>query len=98
MKISQDWIACDVDQTLLRDGKPNPAVIAWLRKKHASGHRLILWSARGSEHAQAAAQLCAVVDLFTVIIGKPGLILDDQNWGWIRHTEAVSWAAAGIPA
>lgn len=98
MKISQDWIACDVDDTLLREGMPNPAVVLWLRKKHAAGHRLILWSARGSEHAQTAAQACEIAHLFTAIIGKPGLILDDLNWGWIKYTEAVRWVAAGMPA
>lgn len=82
-------IAVDVDGTLHVAGLPNHRVIEWCRKKAADGFTLILWSSRGEAYARNAAKLFGVEDLFPVIISKPGYIVDDMGWSWIKYTHIV---------
>ena len=81
-------IAVDVDGTLFAGGKINERLVAWLAEKKSQGFVLILWSARGAEYAGNAAALCPA-GLLSVIISKPGFIVDDTGWGWIRYTKVV---------
>ena len=82
-------IAVDVDGTLHRYGKLNEPLIAWCRKQKEAGFQLMLWSSRGQSYAKAAAEELGVVDLFDVICSKPGFVVDDQGWSWIKFTRIV---------
>ena len=83
-------IAVDVDGTLSLSGVPNTKLIEWLRERRDEGFTLTLWSARGEAHARNAAELFGVTDLFAAIISKPGYIVDDKGWSWIRFTQVVT--------
>jgi hydroxymethylpyrimidine pyrophosphatase-like HAD family hydrolase len=83
-------IAVDVDGTLLISGQPNTKLIAFLRTKKEEGFTLHLWSSRGETHARRTAEAFGVTDLFHVICSKPGFVIDDQGWNWIRYTAIVS--------
>lgn len=83
-------IAVDVDGTLHRSGIPNKEAIEWLRNQKKKGFKLILWSSRGEDYARRAAEKLEVIDIFDVIISKPGYILDDDGWRWIKFTCVVN--------
>jgi hydroxymethylpyrimidine pyrophosphatase-like HAD family hydrolase len=86
----QKVMAVDVDGTLVCDGKVTPEIIAWLQARKVDGFRLMLWSARGRDHALGAiATFDLPVDLFDDVISKPGYILDDHGWEWTRYTQVV---------
>lgn len=76
-------IAVDVDGTL------NPRLIEWLRGQKTKGFKLMLWSSGGEEHAMDAAVRFGAVELFDLICSKPGYIIDDQGWGWIKYTKVI---------
>ena len=58
----------------------------------------MLWSSRGSAYAMKAAVLYGIEDLFSVICSKPGYIVDDQGWNWIRYTRVIrSLSLTGPP-
>lgn len=82
-------IAVDVDGTLHRNGVANDRVIEFCKKQKALGFRLMLWSARGKEYAQSAADKFGVTGLFDDIVSKPGYVLDDQGWSWIKYTHVI---------
>lgn len=83
-------IAIDVDETLItRLGKLDEPLAEWVRKKHDEGYETILWSARGRKHAQAAADRHGIADYFDSILSKPGYIVDDLGWSWIKYTQVV---------
>ena len=82
-------IAVDVDGTLTHRGAKNVRLIAWLREQKAKGFKLLLWSAQGQAHAQRAADAYGIATLFDTITGKPGYIVDDKGWGWIRGTRVL---------
>jgi len=82
-------IACDVDGTLHQQGEPNTRLIAWLRARKAEGFSITLWSARGEQHARMMAKRCECVELFDHIVSKPGYVVDDLGWSWIKYTEVV---------
>ena len=80
-------IAVDVDGTLHICGEPNTRAIEWLKARKAEGFTLMLWSMRGEAHARLISGQMGCADLFDVIVSKPGYILDDEGWGWIRRTQ-----------
>ena len=82
-------IAVDVDGTLLRYGKPNKKIIDYIKKQHSEGYTMLLWSARGKDHAEKAAVKCGIDKLFQVIISKPSFIIDDKGWSWIKYTRRI---------
>ena len=82
-------IAIDVDGTLQQRGSPNKRLIEWCKERKADGFTLILWSARGEVYARNYAELFGVLDLFDLICSKPGYIVDDQGWGWIKYTRVI---------
>ena len=82
-------VAVDVDGTLSAGGVLNKAVLAWAEQCRANGLFVILWSARGMEHARRMAEQFGCVQSFDAILPKPGYILDDQGWGWVRYTQVV---------
>ena len=79
-------IFCDVDGTLIVSGMVNARLVDWLRLRHADGFELVLWSSRGREHAEKAASVAGCADLFRSIVSKPGYIVDDKGWTWIKYT------------
>jgi hydroxymethylpyrimidine pyrophosphatase-like HAD family hydrolase len=83
-------IAVDVDGTLHVNGRVNQAVVEYCKARKADGFRLMLWSARGLGHAQRAADQFGLVDLFDDIVSKPGYVLDDLGWSWIKYTRIIS--------
>ena len=82
-------IAVDVDGTLHTNGVVNARVVEFCRTQKARGFVLTLWSARGKRYAQAAAERFGVEDLFDDIVSKPGYVLDDQGWNWIKYTHVI---------
>ncbi len=91
-------VAVDVDGTLLKkNGEANLATVDWLRAAKAQGYTLFLWSARGEAHARRAAELCGVTELFCAILAKPGYILDDVGWTWIRFTRVIHSLDQSLP-
>jgi len=79
-------LAVDVDGTLVVNGKLNTLVSDYARRKLAAGFEVILWSARGKAYAETQADKFGVRDCFSVIISKPGFIVDDRGWSWIKYT------------
>lgn len=82
-------IAVDVDDTLHVNGRVNQKLVKWCEQQKANGYSLMLWSARGKQYAQAAAEQFCVAHLFDDIVSKPGYIVDDQGWSWIKFTHVV---------
>lgn len=82
-------IAVDVDGTLISRFSINESLIKLLALKKSEGHELILWSARGKEHALRAAKKTGTEHLFDAIISKPGTVVDDLGWGWVKWTRVI---------
>ena len=72
----------DVDDTLVRSvGSkriPMPRIIEPVKRLHAEGAVLYLWSTAGNEYARATAEELKISDCFVGFLPKPTLILDDQ--------------------
>ena len=85
----QKVIAVDVDGTLSLRGQPNTKLIEWCKAKASEGFSLMLWSSQGEQHARDMADRFGCADLFHVICSKPGAIVDDKGWGWIKYTTVV---------
>jgi hydroxymethylpyrimidine pyrophosphatase-like HAD family hydrolase len=83
-------IAVDVDGTLHREGISNTRLILWLEEQKAAGYSLMLWSMRGEEHARRVASHCNAEHLFDLICSKPGYVVDDQGWQWIKETKIIT--------
>jgi len=80
-------IFVDIDGTLTSRGKLNSVVIEYCRRKKAEGFDIVLWSARGREYAEDIATRFGLTNFFTATIGKPGYIIDDIGWSWIKNTK-----------
>jgi ribonucleotide monophosphatase NagD (HAD superfamily) len=72
---------CDVDGVLLRNGRINSDVKAFLEQRQAEGHEVLIWSARGREHAR---KVCEMAELECECVPKPQAILDDRGWEWVK--------------
>lgn len=90
-------IAVDVDGTLHTNGVLNRRVVEFCEQKTASGFSLFLWSARGKDYAQSAAVRFGVAGLFDDVISKPGFVLDDQGWNWIKYTRVIRSLRDDLP-
>lgn len=82
-------IAVDVDGTLIKNGRVVHSLVAWLWERRADGHRLMLWSSRGRDHALGAIELGGLHGLFDDVVAKPGYVVDDMGWDWTRYTHIV---------
>ena len=94
-------IAVDVDRTLVdQDGQLDVGLVDWLRVQQRLGWDLMLWSSRGEDPARQVAQRHQVAGMFSVILAKPGVILDDQGADWLRHVQVVrpEWIPRPPPA
>lgn len=79
-------LAVDVDGVLLRQSKINAKVVELVKTRHQQGFEIVVWSARGTAYARQWAESAGITSLCVAIIGKPGYIIDDQGWGWVRYT------------
>jgi hydroxymethylpyrimidine pyrophosphatase-like HAD family hydrolase len=82
-------IAVDVDGTILLSSGENQLAVAFLKSRKAEGFDLMLWSARGEDHAREVATRFGIANLFKTICAKPGYILDDKGWEWIKYTKVI---------
>ena len=83
-------IYIDVDKTLINPiGAVNTRIVDWAKSKHAEGFDLVIWSSRGTDHAINAANKSGLQDIILAAISKPGFIIDDQGWGWIKYTRWI---------
>jgi hypothetical protein len=80
-------IAVDVDDTLIRGGVVDGELVAWVEAMRGRGWFVMLWSARGLDHARQAAELSGIA--WDAVVPKPGVAVDDVGWGWVRHTVAL---------
>ena len=83
-------VAIDVDGCLQNEGNPNEKLIKWCETQKKNNVTLILWSSRGEQHARSVAKEFNCLHLFTHIISKPGYIIDDKGWSWIKYTRRIS--------
>jgi len=88
--MKQPTIAVDVDGTLLINGAANEILIDYLTEKKAEGYDIFLWSARGKSHAQDVATRFNLTNLFSAIISKPDIMIDDRGWSWTRYVNVLS--------
>lgn len=87
----------DVDHTLVRyvDDKrtPVPEVIDRVKKLHAQGERLYLWSSGGEDYARATAEELGIQDCFVAFLPKPETYIDDlpaNEWLNCEHSLPTS--------
>lgn len=85
-------IFVDVDDTLVRSVGtkriPMPAEVANVRRWHAEGFTLYLWSSGGADYAKRSAEELGIVDCFKAFLPKPHAYVDDQpvhEWRFCRH-------------
>lgn len=81
-------LAVDVDGTLIVHGRVNASVLRELKAAHKSGYDIIVWSARGRQHAEQAAEAAGVTEI-SICIGKPSAIIDDLGWAWAKTVPVV---------
>lgn len=88
----------DVDGTLIKwkgpqgPGMPsssagyerNERVIEDLRRLHVMGHKTIVWSGMGEDHARHIVAALGLGNWVDVIISKPNIVFDDMGWEWTR--------------
>ena len=68
-------IFVDVDLTLVdSNGKLLEGAVDALRKLHASGTHLFLWSSVGADYARKVAGIHGITDLFEGFSAKPDII------------------------
>ena len=82
-------ICIDVDGTLLVRGNLNRKLADWALAKKEEGFDVVLWSARGRSYCERIAKTFDITDNFSYIIGKPGFIVDDKDWSWIKYTHSL---------
>ncbi|MFC3146727.1 DUF705 domain-containing protein [Piscinibacterium candidicorallinum] len=97
----------DVDDTLIRSVGakriPMPGVVSELRRLHAQGAELYLWSSGGAEYARQSAIELGIEGLFVAFLPKPTAYIDDQpvsEWRQCVHvypSQAQQLAAPNSP-
>lgn len=92
MTLPERVVYVDVDDTLIRSVGakriPMPAAIAEVRRLHAAGIALYLWSSGGADYARSSAQELGLEACFKAFLPKPHAYLDDQpvhEWRFCRH-------------
>ena len=85
----QKVIAVDIDGTLHKNGIANQKLIEWCKDRKEEGFFMMLWSARGEEYARKFAKNYKIEGMFDLICSKPGYIVDDQGWGWVKYTKVI---------
>lgn len=90
--MKQQVVFIDVDEPLVRSVGtkriPMPSVAAQVRRLHAQGATLFLWSSGGSDYCREPAQELGLSDCFAGFLPKPTAYIDDQpvhEWRGCRH-------------
>ncbi|MBL8525388.1 MAG: hydrolase [Betaproteobacteria bacterium] len=85
-------IFVDVDDTLVRSVGtkriPMLAEIGNVRRWHAEGAMLYLWSSGGAEYARSTAEEFGIAECFQGFLPKPHIYVDDQpvhEWRFCKH-------------
>jgi cation transport ATPase len=72
----------DVDGTLERKflgfEKSNKTMVDAIRRLHAEGMQIYIWSTGGAGHARDAATKCGVEELCAGFLPKPNICVDDK--------------------
>ena len=86
-------IYVDVDHTLIHfEGEtrqPARTVVERIRKLHAQGETLYLWSSGGADYARSVAVELGIADLFVACLPKPHTYIDDlpvSDWIDCEHS------------
>ena len=86
------YVDVDVDDTLIRSAGtkriPMPAVVEQVRRLHAEGATLYLWSSGGADYARDSAVELGIAHCFADFLPKPDVYIDDQTveeWRYCRH-------------
>jgi hydroxymethylpyrimidine pyrophosphatase-like HAD family hydrolase len=90
-------IAIDVDDTLFSRGQLNEPLVGWIKEKAAAGYEVFIWSSRGTAYARESAAKAGLSDIIAAALSKPGYIVDDQGWNWIRYTRVVQPTGTAWP-
>ena len=85
-------VAFDVDGTLISGSTVNGRIVSLLREYKSSGFEVVVWSMRGTDYAKRAVDLAGVGAEVDCVISKPGVIVDDKGWTWVRDTKVISSA------
>ena len=91
-------LACDVDGTLVINGRLNTRLVSYLKQKKTEGFMLYLWSMQGEAHALQTATFWKVDHLFDIFISKPGYIADNEGWKWTATTHVIDRFNEPFPA
>tara|TARA_R110002012_G_scaffold88308_2_gene217649 strand:- start:1186 stop:1509 length:324 start_codon:yes stop_codon:yes gene_type:complete len=83
-------IAVDVDDTLLINGEINQNLSQWCLDRKTEGFCLILWSARGEDHAIDTCKKAGLNNVFDYVISKPSYVVDDKGWEWTKYTKVIN--------
>ena len=70
----------------------NENLVNWCKSKKLDGFELVLWSARGEKYSRLFAEKHFLTDIFDKIISKPGYIVDDKGWQWLKFTRVISFS------
>lgn len=97
MGMEHQTVFVDVDDTLVRFAGtkriPIPSVLERVKKLHAEGAKLYLWSSGGAEYALDSAKELRIDYCFVGFLPKPNLIIDDQaisEWRYCKHEFPLS--------
>lgn len=88
MNTDRPAVYVDVDNTLIRNGKPYQPVIERIKEMWTT-HDIYIWSAGGKRHAQDAVHDCGIEDMIVQCMSKPSYIIDDQVWKWTRYVTVI---------
>lgn len=83
-------IYVDCDNTLERWGELNQSLVDYLQEMKDDGYSIYLWSMAGEAHAKRIADHFKVTGLFTSILSKPGIIVDDMGTLWNRSITVLN--------
>lgn len=99
--MKQQVVFIDVDDTLIRSVGtkriPMPAVVLQVRRLHADGALLFLWSSGGADYCRDTAAELGLSDYFSGYLPKPTTYIDDQpvqDWRDCRHFYPMQAAEA----
>ena len=70
-----------VEDPFLRESMtfvPHVSHINILKRNHAQGRQVVVWSAAGHQWAQAVVEMLGLTPYVTLIMGKPTLYVDDK--------------------
>ena len=64
-------------------------LVKWIELQREDGFDIVLWSMQGRAYAENVASRFGIKHLFTAIVSKPGVVIDDEGMDWIQKTRIV---------